>query len=185
MKIFTYEEGAFLSYVKPNSPELKRDPLVRKHSSPDDCWVILHAKVIDVTSFLPQYPGGAAAILQLAGQDATSEFDLAHPQETPESHLSASAFLGIVDEATVSKVNKTRCHNGNDYFEPAAVSDCVNCNEIEEPATVKLSKKAWGYYFSAANDHISKEANNAVYRKILLRPRIFMDVSNCSRRPLC
>ena len=182
MQIFTYEEGAFLFHVKPNSPELKHDPPVRKHSSPDDCWVIVHAQVIDVTSFLSQHPGGAAAILQLAGQDATSQFDLAHPQGTLESHLPASAFFGFVHEASlpVSKVHNIQVHKGNDQFQLAAVSDCLNCNEIEELATIKLSKKAWGYYFSAANDHISKEANNAVYRKILLRTRVFVDVSKCS-----
>ena len=29
---------------------------VEKHSTPEDCWVIVHEKVYDVTSFVPATP---------------------------------------------------------------------------------------------------------------------------------
>lgn len=35
---------------------------VSKHKSEDDCWVILHAKVYDVTSFVREHPGGSAGM---------------------------------------------------------------------------------------------------------------------------
>lgn len=35
---------------------------VSKHKSKDDCWVILHAKVYDVTSFVQEHPGGPAGM---------------------------------------------------------------------------------------------------------------------------
>lgn len=47
---------------------------VQQHRSQDSCWVILYGNVYDVTSFLPQHPGGSKIILQLAGKDATEEY---------------------------------------------------------------------------------------------------------------
>ena len=31
---------------------------VAKHSSADDCWIILYGKVYDLTEFIPEHPGG-------------------------------------------------------------------------------------------------------------------------------
>ena len=63
---------------------------VAKHNKKDDCWVIIDGKVLDVTSFLPDHPGGEKAILLYAGRDATEEFNMLHdpkviPRYAPES----------------------------------------------------------------------------------------------------
>merc|ERR1719210_2178685 len=50
-------------------------------STQEDCWVILHGRVLNVTSFLSQHPGGELAILTFAGKDATAEFDMIHPPD--------------------------------------------------------------------------------------------------------
>ena len=52
-------------------------------------------------------------------------------------------------------------------------------HEIEEAATKQVSPKAWAYYYSAGDDKISKRHNNEVYRSILLRPRVFIDCTQC------
>jgi hypothetical protein len=54
---------------------------VAKHTTKDDCWVVLHGKVLNVTSFLKDHPGGELAILTFAGKDATAEFDMIHPPD--------------------------------------------------------------------------------------------------------
>jgi isopentenyl diphosphate isomerase/L-lactate dehydrogenase-like FMN-dependent dehydrogenase len=59
------------------------------------------------------------------------------------------------------------------------MSSLLNLDEIEAAATRKISRKAWAYYYSAADDLFSKHLNNTVYRSILLRPRIFIDCSKC------
>lgn len=48
---------------------------VQQHVTADDCWLIAHGKVYDVTSFIDQHPAGARAILRHAGTDATVDFD--------------------------------------------------------------------------------------------------------------
>ncbi|KAH9915155.1 fumarate reductase [Epithele typhae] len=63
---------------------------VAKHNKKDDCWVIIDDKVLDVTGFLADHPGGEKAILLYAGRDATEEFNMLHdpkviPRYAPES----------------------------------------------------------------------------------------------------
>lgn len=36
--------------------------VVQQHNKPDDCWVIIHGKVYDVTGFLGEHPGGPAGM---------------------------------------------------------------------------------------------------------------------------
>ncbi|KZT24194.1 Flavocytochrome c [Neolentinus lepideus HHB14362 ss-1] len=63
---------------------------VAKHNKKDDIWVIVNGQVLDVTSFLPEHPGGEKAILLYAGRDATEEFNMLHdpkviPRYAPDS----------------------------------------------------------------------------------------------------
>jgi succinate dehydrogenase/fumarate reductase flavoprotein subunit len=51
---------------------------VAKHNKKDDIWVVVDGQVLDVTSFLPDHPGGEKAILLYAGRDATEEFNMLH-----------------------------------------------------------------------------------------------------------
>ncbi|KAJ6497809.1 FAD binding domain-containing protein [Mycena sanguinolenta] len=51
---------------------------VEKHKKKDDIWVVVNGQVLDVTSFLPEHPGGEKAILLYAGRDATEEFNMLH-----------------------------------------------------------------------------------------------------------
>jgi cytochrome b involved in lipid metabolism len=37
--------------------------------------------VLNVTSFLPDHPGGELAIMTFAGKDATHEFNMIHPPD--------------------------------------------------------------------------------------------------------
>lgn len=48
---------------------------IKKHNTSDNCWLIIHKKVYDVSSYLSSHPGGAEIILSCAGKDATREFD--------------------------------------------------------------------------------------------------------------
>jgi len=54
---------------------------VAKHNTEQDCWVVVNNEVLDVTSFLPDHPGGVLAIVTFAGKDATEEFNMIHPPD--------------------------------------------------------------------------------------------------------
>ncbi|KAJ3560990.1 hypothetical protein NPX13_g9113 [Xylaria arbuscula] len=76
---------------------------VAKHTTAESCWVTLYGKVYDITEFLPSHPGGSKIILQLAGADATEEYDPIHPPGTLEENLKPEALLGSIDPATVEE----------------------------------------------------------------------------------
>jgi isopentenyl diphosphate isomerase/L-lactate dehydrogenase-like FMN-dependent dehydrogenase len=61
----------------------------------------------------------------------------------------------------------------------ASLEDCLNLDDIEALATKKITQRAWAYYYGAADDLRSKAFNNTVYHSILLRPRIFVNVTRC------
>ena len=64
--------------------------------------------------------------------------------------------------------------NGNTPLEAL-----LNIDDVEKAATKRLSYRAWAYYYSAADDLVSKALNNQVYRSILMRPRVFVDATHC------
>ncbi|KIY98883.1 cytochrome b5 [Monoraphidium neglectum] len=47
----------------------------KQHVSDKDCWLVVHGKVYDVTSFLEEHPGGYDVILTSSGKDATQDFE--------------------------------------------------------------------------------------------------------------
>jgi nitrate reductase (NAD(P)H) len=49
--------------------------IVRTHNTAADCWLIIHNKVYDVSSYLSSHPGGADILLSCAGKNASLEFD--------------------------------------------------------------------------------------------------------------
>lgn len=64
--------AASSSTTTPNTVTLAE---VNAHNNRNDCWIILHNKVYNVTKFLRDHPGGERAILDYAGRDATEAFE--------------------------------------------------------------------------------------------------------------
>jgi len=51
------------------------------HRSPGDCWICIDGLIYDVTDFIKSHPGGQQVILDVAGTDASAEFEkAAHPE---------------------------------------------------------------------------------------------------------
>lgn len=48
---------------------------VEMHNTEEDCWVVLHGRVYDITPFLAEHPGGSHVLVDMAGKDATKDFE--------------------------------------------------------------------------------------------------------------
>ncbi|KAL2818642.1 hypothetical protein BJX63DRAFT_419178 [Aspergillus granulosus] len=54
---------------------------IEKHSTEDDCWIVINGNVYDATSVMSWHPGGKAPIMAHAGrvhEDTTGEFESIH-----------------------------------------------------------------------------------------------------------
>jgi len=51
---------------------------VAEHNSRESCWTIINDSVYDLTSWIPNHPGGEEAILQLCGIDGSIKFNEKH-----------------------------------------------------------------------------------------------------------
>ncbi|KUI68933.1 Cytochrome b2, mitochondrial [Cytospora mali] len=153
---------------------------VAKHSTQQDCWVIVHGKAYDVTDFLPEHPGGMKIILKYAGKDATEEFDPIHPPDTLDKYLDKSKHLGNVDMNTVVKevkaVSPEEEERQKRIKEMPLLDQCYNLMDFEAVARRIMKKTAWGYYSSAADDEITLRENHAAFHRIWFRPQILVDV---------
>ncbi|KAL2870084.1 putative fumarate reductase Osm1 [Aspergillus lucknowensis] len=54
---------------------------VAKHNKKDDLWIVVKGIILDVTNWLDEHPGGANALFNFMGRDATEEFEMLHDDE--------------------------------------------------------------------------------------------------------
>merc|ERR1719238_1758884 len=79
---------------------------VEKHNTSTDCWVVLHGRVLNVTKFLKDHPGGELAIMTFAGKDATKEFNMIHPPDVIKKYA-PDAVIGELG-ASLPVENRTQ-----------------------------------------------------------------------------
>ena len=79
---------------------------VAMHATRQDCWVVLHGRVLDVTKFLAHHPGGETVILSRGGSDVTKVFDSIH---------AASGGLDLLKHRRIPEVGTVA---GNDDDDP-------------------------------------------------------------------
>ncbi|KAJ5935054.1 hypothetical protein N7466_004601 [Penicillium verhagenii] len=157
---------------------------VKQRNSRKSCWLAIHGAVYDVTDFLDSHPGGANVILRCAGKDATGEFDSVHSPEVLTEALPSSALKGHINPARdpdaslsaegTSKEPETRPADSG----PPPLGTLINLHDFEQVAQKYLPANAWAYYYSGADDEISKRNNAKAYQKVALRPRILRNIPN-------
>ncbi|CAG8505013.1 13076_t:CDS:1 [Ambispora gerdemannii] len=155
---------------------------VEKHNKKEDCWVIIHGKVYDLTAFLPEHPGGQNVILKQAGKDATAAFDQIHPRDIIDQYLSPEVCLGSVDPATVVQTVKVETEEEKlrrkvNEKKPSLI-EMLNAYDFEAVASQVLTAEAWAYYSSGSDDEITLRENQNAFHRIWLRPRVMIDVTN-------
>ena len=63
-------------------PEYTMEEVEKHDSKEKGVWIVLNNLVYNVTPFLPFHPGGAGFLLEVAGEDATQEFEAAIHSES-------------------------------------------------------------------------------------------------------
>ena len=73
------------------------------HSTEADCWVAVHGRVYNVTSFLSEHPGGAAALSKpgRAGCDVTSHFERIGHSSAARKRF-ATFFVGELEDGALA-----------------------------------------------------------------------------------
>ncbi|KAI9589640.1 hypothetical protein GQX74_007808 [Glossina fuscipes] len=58
---------------------------VKEHNKASDLWVVIENKVYDLTKFRDEHPGGEEVLVEVAGRDATKDFDeVGHSQDAKD-----------------------------------------------------------------------------------------------------
>ncbi|KAL2808879.1 FMN-dependent dehydrogenase-domain-containing protein [Aspergillus granulosus] len=151
---------------------------LQKHATPEDCWIVVHSKIYDVTAFLGEHPGGSAIILKYAGNDASKAYDEVHAPSMIVKTLAIEQFKGMIDPTarlpSVDTLPESSVLTDPDTFPP--LESLISVQDFEEVARKKYTEKTFAFYSSAATDLVSHHANLESYRQILLRPRVLRNV---------
>ncbi|CAE6482604.1 unnamed protein product [Rhizoctonia solani] len=176
--------GAHAKTQTPQTENLISYDEVQKHNTRESCWVVIRGHVrkysptgdVDITDFIPKHPGGAKPILANAGTDATEIYESIHAKGLIEKMLSPSQHIGALDPSTAPapkpeiEEEEERIANARAKLPP--LSHVLNLNEFEELAQTVLSKTAWSYYRSAADDEYAHMNNALAFRRYWFRPRV-------------
>ena len=69
---------------------------VTQHNSRSSCWAAINGNVYDLTSWIPNHPGGEAAILQLCGTDGSAKFNGQHGSDPRAKSVLAGFKIGTL-----------------------------------------------------------------------------------------
>ncbi|KAL7413450.1 glyoxylate dehydrogenase [Mrakia frigida] len=161
-----------------------------KHATKESCWIVVHGKTYDVTDFLDEHPGGSKIILRYAGKDATEAYSEVHPPNIVTEHLTPAQQLGpITLPASTSSSSLAAAPAPPAELSPEQldrlvllsrrppIDNILSLHDFEAVATEMLSRSAYAYYASAADDEITMRENHLAYARVFFRPRILIDVS--------
>ncbi|KAF4509360.1 hypothetical protein G6O67_003538 [Ophiocordyceps sinensis] len=82
---------------------------IAQHKTPDDAWIAIHGKVYDVSGYLDLHPGGGDVLMEMAGSDATAEFDFHGHSDDARKSL-AGFEVGSLAGHTVVEPRAVRKH---------------------------------------------------------------------------
>jgi hypothetical protein len=69
---------------------------VAKHGTRESCWSIVNGSVYDLTSWIPNHPGGEGAILRMCGTDGSAGFNRQHGGAAKQATILAGFKIGTL-----------------------------------------------------------------------------------------
>lgn len=165
---------------------------IQQHNTKDDCWIVVHSKVWDVSSFHASHPGGSAIILKYAGGDATEAYNNIHAPGILEDTLAQDQFKGLIAQEDIKSaqaaaelpleqpvVESSTTPIAEKYVKPDLFK-LISVHDFEEVALKTFSPKAFAFFSSAATDLVTHRNNSDFYSKIMIRPRVMRNVKDVS-----
>ncbi len=125
----TNQAGASITGINPNVDLVLSTAELAKHNSAQSCWLLISGKIYDVTTFLPNHPGEAKAILPNCGTDATVAFTTkggTGSHSSSATAMLAAYYIGNLDQTvTTSPTNPTNppIANPNPIIPPRSGDD--------------------------------------------------------------
>ncbi len=69
---------------------------VATHKDGTSCWSTINGSVYDLTTWIPQHPGGSQAIAALCGKDGTAAFNGQHGGSAMQENKLATFKIGVL-----------------------------------------------------------------------------------------
>ncbi|QCE00392.1 nitrate reductase [NADH] 2 [Vigna unguiculata] len=113
---------------------------VKRHSSPDSAWIIVHGHVYDCTRFLKDHPGGTDSILINAGTDCTEEFDAIHSDKAKKM-LEDYRIGELITTGYTSDSSPNNSVHGNSEFTHLAPINEIASKPPLPPRSVALNPR--------------------------------------------
>eukprot|EP00756_Hemistasia_phaeocysticola_P053682 Hpha_TRINITY_DN29641_c0_g1::TRINITY_DN29641_c0_g1_i1::g.165142::m.165142/K00101/lldD; L-lactate dehydrogenase (cytochrome) len=135
-----------------------------RHNTAGDCWVGIHGRVFDLTTFADSHPGGSALIHGEAGRDGTSAFSQVHSASllrTVEKRFLVGRMEGATDEAPAPKAGGA-----------GELGRVLCLHDFEKAAEKVMPKDTWLYYSTGTEDEVTMRENEAAFRRYFLVPRV-------------
>ncbi|KAK4575237.1 hypothetical protein LTR86_001089 [Recurvomyces mirabilis] len=158
---------------------------IKKHNSPDDCWIVVDGKVWDITDFAPEHPGGGQIIWKHAGRDATTSYSEIHAPSLLPSTLGPTKLKGAVDTQTITdewQRPPPKATTELQLHEKPPLRSLINAQDFEDVAERTITKKTWAFYSSASTDCITRDKNREYFSKLWFRPRLLRSVGKVSTK---
>ncbi|GAV54214.1 hypothetical protein ZYGR_0AK07160 [Zygosaccharomyces rouxii] len=93
-----------LSIDDDDLPSLSWDE-IRKHTTPPDCWMVIHGRVYNVAPVLATHPGGSQILLHYVGRDATYPFDdVGHSMESLVFDMPPGSLKGKLENSAEIRI---------------------------------------------------------------------------------
>ncbi|KAI8645495.1 acyl-CoA dehydrogenase/oxidase [Parasitella parasitica] len=97
---------------------------VTKHKQGDDCWIIVHDKVYDISKFLNDHPGGKKVLLKAAGTDTSKQFDAFHSPSVL-TKIASKYLIGEVGLETAEETDTDEVVDQNPLQVGELYGDCI------------------------------------------------------------
>ena len=140
---------------------------VSKHNTKEDCWLVFHNKVYNLSNWLSQHPGGIDIIAEHAGKDATLIFETIHSKGMLIT-LPKSCYIGDIDTTTIKDIHISKPNKIDTQSLLPPIDSMLNIYDFKAGAQKimsKYQKQGWNYYVSGADDEITLRENESVFSR--------------------